>query len=154
MSMIGLAASPGTDVEPACSRTTTSSPRVSRIRAASRPYSAGQPGSYSCSPIGALCGTTSPTTMAPSSSSDSTTRGYVVSGRDLSRQVRRIPPGYGSRPDEGALDADVDHRGDAPEHLVRVADAVDHDESALAVVELDQRLGLRLIQVEPAVDRI
>src|SRR5215204_35846 len=44
--------------------------------------------------------------------------------------------------------------GQAAEDVVGVADAVDHDEAALALVELDERRRLRLVQVEPAVDRV
>src|SRR4029079_16532785 len=56
MSMIGFAARPGTDVEPVCSRVMTRSPRIDRIRAASRSNNAGQRGSDSTMVIGPVSG--------------------------------------------------------------------------------------------------
>src|SRR5271165_4849783 len=47
MSMIGLAASPGTDVDPVCSSSTTRSPSAVRILSAARRKSSGHCGSYS-----------------------------------------------------------------------------------------------------------
>src|SRR5271167_842003 len=60
MSMTGLAASPGTAVEPTCSSCSTRQPRASRIRSASSSYCRGQAGSGSVTSIptvGAVPGT-------------------------------------------------------------------------------------------------
>ena len=69
--MIGLAVSPGTEVEPVCSRSRTRSPSAARIRSASRSKSPGQAGSYSTSSIGPETGCNSPTVTARSSASRS-----------------------------------------------------------------------------------
>src|SRR5271165_7071159 len=69
MSMMGLAARPGTDVEPTCSTWSAAPPRMARIRAASRVNRPGQPGSYAASMIGPLCGTSFPIRVCCSSSS-------------------------------------------------------------------------------------
>src|SRR3954452_11836579 len=68
MSMIGLAASPGTAVEPMCSTPTTAAPTAARIRPASSSYCAGQRGSYST--IWIVTGSRPPIST-PSSSSGS-----------------------------------------------------------------------------------
>src|SRR6185437_6479742 len=61
MSMIGLATSPGTDVDPTCSTRTAASPSADAIRARSIRKASGHPGSYSASTIVALCGRREPT---------------------------------------------------------------------------------------------
>ena len=67
--MIGLAESPGTDVDPACSSSLTRSPSVARIRSASRSNRAGQAGSYGARWTVVPRIGTSPTQMAWMSSS-------------------------------------------------------------------------------------
>ena len=58
--MTGFAASPGTDVDPACSSRRTRSPSADLIRAASRSNRAGQAGSYSTSWTGPSNGVSAP----------------------------------------------------------------------------------------------
>ena len=53
--MIGLAAKPGTDVEPMCSSSSTRSPSAARIRAATTANCAGQPSSYGTTSTGRDC---------------------------------------------------------------------------------------------------
>ena len=59
--MMGLAASPGTDVEPICSIPRARSPRALRMRVASCPKASGQVGLYTTKVIGPLTGLGSPT---------------------------------------------------------------------------------------------
>jgi hypothetical protein len=77
--MIGLAASPGTAVEPTCSACRAVPRRTARIRAASRSNSAGHCGSYSANVIGALCGMTFPMYTTWSSSSVVSRGSYSLS---------------------------------------------------------------------------
>src|SRR5438105_6722765 len=73
MSMIGLAARPGTDVEPQCATRRARWPSVSRIIRFSRRNAWGHAGSWSTSVMGPSCGRSSPTWAARISSSLITT---------------------------------------------------------------------------------